>query len=145
MIKILKTISYLTVLGALIFADPAWAAETKPKLDSGDTAWLLTSTAIVLLMTIPGVALFYAGMARKKNVLSVLMQSFTITCLISIIWMFIDDNDDAFKGYQKDFRKLEIVYAEKKLESALAEVEAERSIYEDKYEVQLSAFDTKAK
>ena len=89
MIKILKTISYLTVLGALIFADPAWAAETKPKLDSGDTAWLLTSTAIVLLMTIPGVALFYAGMARKKNVLSVLMQSFTITCLISIIWMEI--------------------------------------------------------
>jgi Amt family ammonium transporter len=88
MLKILKTIPYVCILGLLVTADAAWAAEeTKLKLDTGDTAWLLTSTAIVLLMTIPGVALFYAGMARKKNVLSVLMQSFTITCLISIIWM----------------------------------------------------------
>ena len=66
--------------------DPAFAAEEKAKLDTGDTAWMLTSTAIVLLMTIPGVALFYSGMVRKMNVLSTLMQSFTITCLVSIIW-----------------------------------------------------------
>ena len=85
--NLLKTITLVGILGTLVTIDPASAAEAKPKLDTGDTAWLLTSTAIVLLMTIPGVALFYAGMARKKNVLSILMQSFTITCLISIIWM----------------------------------------------------------
>lgn len=102
MLKILKTAPYLCILGILITADTTWAAENKPKLDTGDTAWLLTSTAIVLLMTIPGVALFYAGMARKKNVLSVLMQSFTITCLISIIWMVA--------GYSLAFSKGESAY-----------------------------------
>ena len=73
------------------------ASDGRPALDTGDTAWLLTSTAIVLLMTIPGVALFYGGMARKKNVLSVLMQSFSITCLISVIWMVV--------GYSLAFSK----------------------------------------
>ena len=58
-----------------------------PTLDSGDTAWMLTSTALVLLMTIPGLALFYGGMVRKKNVLTVVMQSFAITCLITIVWL----------------------------------------------------------
>ncbi len=55
-------------------------------LDSGDTAWMLTSTALVLLMTIPGLALFYGGMVRSKNVLSVLMQCFAITGLMSLLW-----------------------------------------------------------
>jgi Amt family ammonium transporter len=63
------------------------AAEEGPTLNSGDTAWMLTSTALVLFMTIPGLALFYAGMVRSKNVLSVMMQCFAITCLISILWM----------------------------------------------------------
>jgi Amt family ammonium transporter len=63
------------------------AAEAAPTIDSGDTAWMLTSTALVLLMTIPGLALFYGGMVRKKNVLATVMQSFTITCLVTIIWM----------------------------------------------------------
>jgi len=58
-----------------------------PKLDSGDTAWMLASTALVLMMTIPGLALFYAGMVRKKNLLATLMQAFTITCLVTIAWM----------------------------------------------------------
>jgi Amt family ammonium transporter len=58
-----------------------------PKLDSGDTAWMLTSTALVLLMTIPGLALFYGGMVRKKNVLDTMMQSFAITALVTVIWM----------------------------------------------------------
>ncbi len=66
---------------------PAWAAEETAKLDTGDTAWMLTSTALVLLMTIPGVALFYGGMVRKKNVLATAMQSFTITCLVTVLWM----------------------------------------------------------
>ncbi|WP_139555989.1 ammonium transporter [Methylotetracoccus oryzae] len=67
--------------------DTAAAAEEKPKLDSGDTAWMLTSTALVLFMTIPGLSLFYAGMVRTKNVLSVLMQCFAITSLMTVLWM----------------------------------------------------------
>ena len=68
-------------------------APTKPelvdgaKINSGDTAWMLTSTALVLLMTIPGLALFYGGMVRKKNVLATLMQSFAITCLVTVLWV----------------------------------------------------------
>jgi Amt family ammonium transporter len=65
---------------------PALAAD---KLNSGDTAWMLTSTALVLLMTIPGVALFYGGMVRKKNVLSVVMQSFAVTCMITLVWFAV--------------------------------------------------------
>jgi Amt family ammonium transporter len=65
------------------------AAAAAPKLDSGDTAWMLTSTAIVLMMTIPGLALFYGGMVRKKNVLATLMQSFAITCLVTVFWFVI--------------------------------------------------------
>ncbi len=67
------------VLPALVLADDV--------LDSGDTSWLLTSTALVLFMTIPGLSLFYAGLVRSKNVLSVLMQCFTITCLASLVWL----------------------------------------------------------
>ncbi len=58
-----------------------------PTLDTGNTAWMLTATALVLMMTIPGLALFYGGMVRKKNVLATVMQSFAVTCLITIIWM----------------------------------------------------------
>ncbi len=65
---------------------PAWAQST-PTLNSGDTAWMLTSTALVLMMTIPGLALFYGGMVRKMNVLAMLMQSFAITCLVTVLWM----------------------------------------------------------
>ena len=56
-------------------------------LDSGDTAWMLTSTALVLFMTIPGLSLFYAGMVRAKNALSVMMQCFTIACLMTVLWV----------------------------------------------------------
>jgi len=74
---------------ALITSSNAVAQTVAPKIDSGDTAWMLTATALVLLMTIPGLALFYGGMVRKKNVLSVLMQCFTICCLMSILWMVV--------------------------------------------------------
>jgi len=57
------------------------------ELNSGDTAWMLTSTVLVLMMTIPGLSLFYAGMVRSKNALSVMMQCFAITCLVTIIWV----------------------------------------------------------
>ncbi|MGO9513285.1 MAG: ammonium transporter [Steroidobacteraceae bacterium] len=59
------------------------------KINSGDTAWMLASVALVLLMTIPGLALFYGGMVRKKNVLATLMQSFAVTCVVTILWWLI--------------------------------------------------------
>ncbi|WP_442957889.1 ammonium transporter [Phenylobacterium sp.] len=58
-------------------------------VDSGDTAWMLTSTALVLMMTIPGLALFYGGMVRKKNVISTVAQSFAITAVMSVLWMVV--------------------------------------------------------
>src|SRR5258706_9482887 len=65
------------------------AAAPPPKIDSGDTAWMITSSALVLMMTIPGLALFYGGMVRKKNVLATLAQSFGATCIITVLWMII--------------------------------------------------------
>ncbi|MBN9367867.1 MAG: ammonium transporter [Comamonadaceae bacterium] len=67
-------------------AEAAPAAAPAPKLDSGDTAWMLTSTLLVILMTIPGLALFYGGLARSKNMLSVLVQVFVVFSLISVLW-----------------------------------------------------------
>ncbi len=67
----------------------AAAADSEPKLDSGNTAWMLASTALVLLMTIPGLALFYGGMVRKKNVLATMMQSFAITALVTVLWTVV--------------------------------------------------------
>jgi len=67
------------------------------EINSGDTAWILTSTALVLLMTLPGLALFYGGLVRSKNVLSVLMQCFTIACLMSVCWV-VYGYSLAFKG-----------------------------------------------
>ena len=74
-------------LAAIIGLLPLAAlAEEAPTLNSGDTAWMITATALVLLMTIPGLSLFYAGLVRAKNVLSVLMQCFAITGLMSLLW-----------------------------------------------------------
>jgi Amt family ammonium transporter len=90
--------SLLPALAALLATSGAAFAQdaAPPMIDRGDTAWMLTSTALVLLMTIPGLALFYGGMVRKKNVLATVMQSFAITCLVTIIWMVI--------GYSLAFR-----------------------------------------
>ena len=71
----------------LLSAGPALAQDAR--LDSGDTAWMLTSTALVLMMTIPGVAMFYGGMVRKKNVLSTAAQSFATACVMTVLWMII--------------------------------------------------------
>ena len=70
-------------------APAAPAAPAPPKIDSGDTAWMLTSSVLVLMMTIPGLALFYAGMVRKKNILATLAQSFGATALITVLWTII--------------------------------------------------------
>jgi len=73
------------IIGAL-YALPAWAQDEEATLDTGDTAWMLTATALVLFMTIPGLSLFYGGLVGRKNVLSVLMQCFTITALMTLLW-----------------------------------------------------------
>src|ERR671933_820689 len=70
-------------------AAPAAGAAPASAINSGDTAWMLTSTALVLMMTIPGLALFYGGMVRKMNVLATVMQSFAITCLVTVLWAVI--------------------------------------------------------
>src|SRR6266849_9455628 len=70
-------------------APAAAAVAAAPKIDSGDTAWMLTSTALVLMMTIPGLALYYGGMVRKKNVLATVMQSFAVTCLVTVLWTIV--------------------------------------------------------
>jgi Amt family ammonium transporter len=67
---------------------PAFAADP-PKLDSANTAWMLTSTVLVLFMTLPGLALFYGGLVRAKNALSVLMQCFSIACAVTIVWVVV--------------------------------------------------------
>ncbi|ESY67053.1 MAG: ammonium transporter [Mesorhizobium sp.] len=95
----LKTTGRAALLGSLALAalgsvaafaqeaaPAAAAAAPTPVLDTGNTAWMLTSTALVLMMTIPGLALFYGGMVRKKNVLATIMQSFAITCLVTVLW-----------------------------------------------------------
>ena len=74
-------------LALLAFTLPAAAEDAT--LSSGDTAWMLTSTALVLMMTVPGLALFYGGMVRKKNVLATAMQSFAICCLVTVLWMIL--------------------------------------------------------
>jgi len=78
--------NYLWLIALLMYAIPTLVF-AEGNLDTGDTAWILTSTALVLFMTIPGLSLFYAGLVRSKNVLSVLMQCFAITCLVSILWL----------------------------------------------------------
>ncbi len=88
MYKVLFGYLGLALTAVLAASGDALAAET-PKLDTGDTAWMLTSTALVLMMTIPGVALFYGGMVRKKNVLATVVQSFAVTCVMTVLWMIV--------------------------------------------------------
>src|ERR1044072_14015 len=76
-------------LGLLSFSFLAQAQGTPPVADTGDTAWLITATALVLFMTLPGLALFYAGLVRAKNVLSILIQCFAITCVVSLLWLAV--------------------------------------------------------
>ena len=90
--KTFRFLPFLLSMGVFVLAlvvDPAaaFAQEETPTLDTGDTAWMLTSTALVLLMTIPGLAMFYGGMVRKKNVLAMVMQVFSVCCLMTVLWM----------------------------------------------------------
>ncbi|MDQ6997040.1 MAG: ammonia channel protein, partial [Mariprofundus sp.] len=77
------------MLPAALLTPVAAFAEDAPSLNSGDTAWMITATALVLLMTLPGLALFYGGMVRKKNVLSMCMQTIAIASLMSVLWVVL--------------------------------------------------------
>ena len=92
----------VVTLTLAVVAAPAAAPAPAPKIDSGDTAWMLTSTLLVILMTIPGLALFYGGLGRSKNMLSVLVQVFVIFSLISLLWA-IYGYSLAFSGEGKFF------------------------------------------
>jgi Amt family ammonium transporter len=83
----LRRLGLLVLVSLSMLAPAAALAEEAPALNSGDTAWMLTATALVLFMTIPGLALFYGGLVRAKNVLSVLMQCFAIAALMSVLWV----------------------------------------------------------
>jgi Amt family ammonium transporter len=92
-----------TPVAALALAGAPRAARAQDALDTGDTAWMLVSTALVLFMTIPGLALFYGGLVRTKNVLSVLMQCLALTALLSLLWLLLGyslsfDSGSAFIG-----------------------------------------------
>ncbi|WP_373280459.1 ammonium transporter, partial [Methylogaea oryzae] len=101
-----KRVLPLVSAGALLLAPLAAAAE---ELNSADTAWILTSAALVLFMTVPGLALFYGGLVRAKNVLSVLMHCFAITSLASILWVVagyslaLTEGNDALGGLSRLF------------------------------------------
>lgn len=77
----------LSALATLLVAAPAFAQDAAPVMDKGDVAWMMTSTALVLFMTIPGLALFYGGLVRSKNMLSVLMQTTLIAALVMVLWV----------------------------------------------------------
>jgi len=91
-ILIAVPIAFPWTVAALAQQTPGPAAGAAPgagALNTGDTAWMLTSTALVLMMTIPGLALFYGGMVRKMNVLATVMQTFAVTCLVTVLWMVV--------------------------------------------------------
>ena len=81
--KLLSSLNKLVGVALLLLPQLVFAGE----VDSGDTAWILTSTSLVLFMTLPGLALFYGGLVRAKNVLSVLMQCFAIACVVTVLWV----------------------------------------------------------
>ena len=89
MTQAFKRFATALALVATMTASPAFAQTTAAKIDGADTAWMIAATALVLMMTIPGLALFYAGMVRKKNVLATMAQSLAATFLVSILWAFL--------------------------------------------------------
>ncbi len=89
MIRIHRRFPVVFLLISLLLHAPFAAAAEPPKLDPANTAWMLTASVLVLFMTLPGLALFYAGLVRMKNVLSVLMQCFAITCIVTLAWVVV--------------------------------------------------------
>src|SRR6195952_2905607 len=91
----------LAALAVGLFA--ATAAYAEPTVNKGDNAWMLTSTVLVLLMTIPGLALFYGGLVRSKNMLSVLMQVFYCVCIVTLLWALYGYSLAFTGGFSKAF------------------------------------------
>ena len=94
--KLHKTLTVMgSALGALallalpVLAQDAAPAAPAPALDTGNTAWMLTSTALVLMMTLPGLALFYGGLVRAKNILNVLMQCMLSAGIVGVLWVLV--------------------------------------------------------
>jgi len=107
MVSLLPLKKLVLTTFALLFAAPLFAQESTT--DSGDTAWMLVSTCLVLLMTLPGLALFYAGLVRSKNILSVLMHCFSVACMASVMWVaFL--YSFAFKGTNAYFGDLSAAF-----------------------------------
>ncbi|MEM7148094.1 MAG: ammonium transporter, partial [Verrucomicrobiota bacterium] len=106
-----KILAWCVLLGALLLPSIASAAEEASTLNSGDTAWIITATALVLFMTIPGLSLFYAGLVRERNVLSVLIHCFVITCIMTVVWLAFGyslafaEGNNFIGGLQKAFLK----------------------------------------
>ena len=94
-------------VSVLLCASPAFAEAITPTINQADTAWILVCTGLVLLMTMPGLALFYGGLAREKNVLSVLLQCLLVACVTSILWLMggysiaFGDASIIFGGFDK--------------------------------------------
>ncbi|MGB7355713.1 MAG: ammonia channel protein, partial [Acidobacteriaceae bacterium] len=84
-----RTCLFLLLPFACSSAALAQTPATAPAISAGDNAWMLTSAALVLLMTGPGLALFYGGLVRRKNVLSTMMQSFAMMCIITVLWAIV--------------------------------------------------------
>jgi Amt family ammonium transporter len=82
-----RAVAYTAAIAAVF--GPTSALAGSPGIDTGDTAWLITATALVLFMTLPGLAAFYGGLVRSRNVLSVLMQCVAITCVVSLLWITV--------------------------------------------------------
>lgn len=85
----MKIIKKITTAAILSSAPSVIFAQETAELSGANTAWILTSTALVLFMTLPGLSLFYGGLVRTKNVLSVLMQCFAIAAVISVLWLIV--------------------------------------------------------
>ena len=102
-------VSLAAIAGSLLGPHLAHAQESASTLDSGDTAWILVSTALVLFMTIPGLALFYGGLVQTRNVLSVLMQCLVITSVVTVVWVVV--------GYSLAFDTTDMVKDEVNLRS----------------------------
>ena len=105
-----NALSVLEILLATALAvSPAAADEAVPQLNGADTAWMMMATALVLMMTIPGLMLFYSGMVRRKNALSMVIQSFVVCCLATLIWMFVgytlafDEGNAIIGGFDRLF------------------------------------------
>jgi ammonium transporter, Amt family len=95
-----STVLFSLMLAALavVYAGPALAEAAAPVPEKGDTAWMIVSTLLVTLMTIPGLALFYGGLVRSKNMLSVLMQVFTVFSLCVVLWVLYGYSMCLYRG-----------------------------------------------